>query len=87
MNIHREVAHIAPRSTSYNGTDVLFYELEIKKFQQQIYPNLGPANLAGYNGTSPGPTFRVKKGTETIVRVTNNNDLSASMHLHGSWST
>ena len=35
---------------------------------------------------STGPTFRVPVGTESIVRLTNNNDLSSAMHLHGAWT-
>ena len=75
------------RAPTFNGSNVVYYELGINKFQQQIYPNLGPANLVGYNGSSPGPTFWIEKGTQTVLRVTNHGDLSASTHLHGSWST
>ena len=60
--------------------------MTVDKFQKQVYPNLGPANLAGYDGRSTGPTYRVPVGTETIIRLTNNNDLSSSMHLHGAWT-
>ena len=81
------VADACLSTSNINGTQpVQYYELDIDKFQQQVYPNLGPANLAGYNGRPVGPTFRIPVGTESIVRLTNNNDLSASMHLHGAWS-
>ena len=60
--------------------------MSVDQFQQQVYPNLGPANLAGYNASGAGPTFRIPVGTESIVRLTNNNDLSSSMHLHGAWT-
>ena len=33
---------------------------------------------------SPGPTFLVPKGTETVVRFINNAARSNSVHLHGS---
>ncbi|KAK8076023.1 Bilirubin oxidase [Apiospora phragmitis] len=33
---------------------------------------------------SPGPTFIVPRGTETVVRIMNNAELETSVHLHGS---
>lgn len=67
-----------------NGRSVDFYTLNIESFDAQIYPDLGPAHLIGYNGMSPGPTFAVDRGHETIVRALNNGQLPASVHLHGS---
>ncbi|KAK1252254.1 hypothetical protein MKX08_003441 [Trichoderma sp. CBMAI-0020] len=52
----------------------------------QIYPNLAKTSLAGYNGISPGPTFRVRRGRQSVVRVVNQNDRPAVLHLHGSHS-
>lgn len=69
-----------------NGTEVQFYSLTIEPYTQQVYPNLGPAHFVGYNGTAPGPTFWIKKGTETIVRVLNKGEDTASLHLHGSYT-
>lgn len=82
------MANVNDRTQNINGTEVSYYELSVDKFQQQIYPNLGKANLAGYNGRQAvnGPTFRSKRGTEAVVRLINNNDLSSSMHFHGAWS-
>lgn len=40
--------------------------------------------MIGYNGMVPGETFIVERGRETVVRVLNQGDLPASMHLHGS---
>jgi len=34
----------------------------------------------------PGPTFRIKKGTETVVRFVNEYYRESSIHLHGSYS-
>lgn len=31
-----------------NGIPIEYYETTIEPFQQQVYPNLGPANLIGY---------------------------------------
>nr|AAY23005.1 phenol oxidase A [Stachybotrys chartarum] len=66
------------------GKDIWYYEIEIKPFQQRIYPTLRPATLVGYDGMSPGPTFNVPRGTETVVRFINNATVENSVHLHGS---
>ncbi|KFA69797.1 hypothetical protein S40285_02429 [Stachybotrys chlorohalonatus IBT 40285] len=78
-----------PKFTVQNpvtGQDIQYYEIEIKPFQQQVYPDLGPADLVGYDGMSPGPTIVVPRGTETVVRFINNAELPNSVHLHGSYS-
>ncbi|KXJ93646.1 phenol oxidase A [Microdochium bolleyi] len=67
-----------------NGKPIWYYEIVIQKFQQQVYAGKSPANLIGYDGIAPGPTFIVPVGTETIVRVINNITDETSVHLHGS---
>jgi bilirubin oxidase len=66
------------------GKNVRYYEIEIKKFQQQVYPKLKPATLIGYDGISPGPTIMVPRGIEAVVRFINNATMENSVHLHGS---
>ncbi|KAF4813728.1 Bilirubin oxidase [Colletotrichum siamense] len=61
-----------------------YYEVDIVPFKQQVYPNKGPASLVGYDGLSPGPTFLVPRGRETVVRFTNKATLPSAVHLHGS---
>ena len=39
--------------------------------------------MLGYNGSIPGPTLKVRQGTEVIVHVTNDGDLDATVHWHG----
>ena len=39
--------------------------------------------MLGYNGSVPGPTFKVKQGSEVIVHVTNDGDLDTTVHWHG----
>nr|BCF79764.1 manganese(II)-oxidizing enzyme [Sarocladium strictum] len=68
------------------GNDIWYYEIELKAFTKSIYPNLRPATLVGYDGMSPGPTFMLPKGTESIVRFVNNAKHENSVHLHGSYS-
>jgi bilirubin oxidase len=81
---HRLTLLLSLRSTQINDTKVEFYNATIDKFTQQVYPNLGPANLVGYNSSTPGPTFRIQKGTQSIHRWTNNGDTGAAIHTHGS---
>ncbi|OQO12633.1 hypothetical protein B0A48_02095 [Cryoendolithus antarcticus] len=73
-------------TTNVNGVPIEFYEITIEAFQAQMYPDLGPANFVGYNGTVPGPTFMIKRGTETVVRFLNKGTVSAAVHLHGSYT-
>ncbi|MDA1101277.1 MAG: copper resistance system multicopper oxidase [Proteobacteria bacterium] len=37
----------------------------------------------GYNGASPGPVLRFTEGEEVTINVTNNLDVSTSVHWHG----
>ena len=86
---HFEMRLTCDYRSYYNATTdtwIDFYEIKIQKFQKKIYPNLGFANLVGYNGDSPGPTFRMTKGREAVVRFVNQNDREAAIHLHGSYS-
>lgn len=63
-----------------------YYEIYINQFKQKVYPTKGDAVLVGYDGISPGPTFLVEKGRETVVRFINNATLASAVHLHGSYS-
>ncbi|KFA50055.1 hypothetical protein S40293_06829 [Stachybotrys chartarum IBT 40293] len=68
-----------------SGKDIWYFELEIKEFLHQVYPNLRPARLVGYDGIGPGPTFIIPVGTETVVRILNSAPRDeTSVHLHGS---
>lgn len=60
--------------------------MTIENFESQIYPGLGKAALTGYNGVSPGPTLRMTKGREAVVRFINRSARNSSIHLHGSYS-
>jgi FtsP/CotA-like multicopper oxidase with cupredoxin domain len=39
--------------------------------------------MLGYNGSIPGPTLKVRQGSEIIVHVINQGDLEATVHWHG----
>jgi len=39
--------------------------------------------MLAYNGSIPGPTLRVREGSELVVDVVNEGDLEATVHWHG----
>ena len=39
--------------------------------------------MLAYNGSIPGPTLKVRQGSEVIVNVANDGDLQATVHWHG----
>jgi FtsP/CotA-like multicopper oxidase with cupredoxin domain len=39
--------------------------------------------MLGYNGSIPGPTLKVRQGTEIVVHVENHGDLDTTVHWHG----
>ena len=39
--------------------------------------------MLSYNGSIPGPTLRVRQGSEVTVNVRNDSDLPATVHWHG----
>ncbi|RPB06988.1 hypothetical protein P167DRAFT_609751 [Morchella conica CCBAS932] len=68
------------------GVQVDFYEIKIKETTKNLFPDLGDATLIGYDGQIPGPTFRVPKGRETVIRFVNEYYRRSAIHLHGSYS-
>ena len=57
-------------------------------FELRIAPvakRIGDATvrMLAYNGSIPGPTLRVREGSELIVDVDNEGDLEATVHWHG----
>src|SRR5690348_17857076 len=59
-----------------------------QRFQLRIAPltkQLGDATvrMLAYNGSIPGPTLRVREGSEIVVNVANEADLDATVHWHG----
>ncbi len=39
--------------------------------------------MLGYNGSVPGPTLKVRQGSEVVVHVTNDTDIDTTVHWHG----
>jgi FtsP/CotA-like multicopper oxidase with cupredoxin domain len=50
-----------------------------------VAKRLGDATvrMLGYNGSIPGPTLKVRQGSEIVVHVTNETDLDTTVHWHG----
>ncbi|KAK5734172.1 hypothetical protein LTR17_009155 [Elasticomyces elasticus] len=74
------------RTITSNGTQFDYYEVEIRSLEQQVYPGLSKAELIGYDGVAPGPTFHMTKGRQAVVRFINHGTQANSVHLHGSYS-
>jgi FtsP/CotA-like multicopper oxidase with cupredoxin domain len=57
------------------------YELRIAP----VAKNLGDdrVRMLSYNGSIPGPTLRVRQGSEVVVHVRNEGDTAATVHWHG----
>lgn len=75
-----------PKATYTNettGIPIDFYEIKVKPFTASPYPGK-ITNLVGYDGQFPGPTFKVQRGRETVVRFVNEYNRPSSVHLHGS---
>jgi spore coat protein A, manganese oxidase len=66
------------------------YDFTIEKKAVRIW-GTRDTMIWGYNGISPGPTIKVKKGEEVLARFTNRmstpdtfgNEIYTSVHLHG----
>jgi bilirubin oxidase len=88
--LRSSIPNAANRLSTYKnsttGNEIDFYEIDVKPFEHQVYKGLKPARLVGYDGISPGPTFRMTKGREAVVRFKNHGDKDLSVHLHGSYS-
>jgi hypothetical protein len=57
------------------------FELRIAPVVKQIGENR--VRMIAYNGSIPGPTLRVRQGSEISVRVRNDGDTEATVHWHG----
>jgi FtsP/CotA-like multicopper oxidase with cupredoxin domain len=71
------------------------YHVTARETSARIIPGLGPTRMWGYNGLVPGPTIKVPRGVETVLRVRNKlpathplfgHPFDLSTHLHGSAS-
>ena len=56
-------------------------ELRIAPVTKRIVDST--VRMLAYNGSIPGPTLRVREGSELVVNVANEADLDATVHWHG----
>jgi FtsP/CotA-like multicopper oxidase with cupredoxin domain len=57
------------------------FELRIGAVKKRVGD--ATVRMLAYNGSVPGPTLRVRRGSEIIVDVLNEGDLEATVHWHG----
>lgn len=67
-------------TNSTTNATIDYYEIEVKSLQQQIYPNLNPTELIGYDGISPGPTFVMQQGRGKLISC-HSRDFTMIAHL------
>jgi FtsP/CotA-like multicopper oxidase with cupredoxin domain len=73
-----------PQATTSGLIDVAdgeTVELRIAPVAKQIGD--AQVRMLAYNGSTPGPTLRVREGSKIAVDVTNEGDLDATVHWHG----
>jgi spore coat protein A, manganese oxidase len=59
-----------------------FYEVVMRKARRELLPGKR-TTIWGFDGRFPGPTFRVRRGREVVVRRRNRLDVPTTTHLHG----
>src|SRR5919201_344631 len=57
------------------------FDLEIRPIQKRIGD--ATVRMLAYNGSVPGPTLKVERGSTITIHVTNHGDLEATVHWHG----
>src|SRR3954454_21209720 len=57
------------------------FELRIAPVTKELGGN--SARMLAYNGSIPGPTLKVRQGSEILVHAVNEGDLEATVHWHG----
>jgi FtsP/CotA-like multicopper oxidase with cupredoxin domain len=57
------------------------FELRIAPVTKELGGN--SVRMLAYNGSIPGPTLKVKQGSEILVHAVNEGDLEATVHWHG----
>jgi FtsP/CotA-like multicopper oxidase with cupredoxin domain len=69
----------ATEVVSLSGGDV--FDLRVSPVVKQ-FGDVAVRMLA-YNGSIPGPSLRVRQGSEVVVKVANDGDVDATVHWHG----
>ena len=72
---------MADSPRSFELADGARFELRLAPVTKRLGDTL--VRMLAYNGSVPGPTLRVRQGTELSVHVVNDGDLEATVHWHG----
>src|SRR3712207_3308063 len=59
-----------------------FFDVTMRKARVAIVPG-GKTTVWSFDGRFPGPTFKVRRGREIVVRRRNDLDVPTTTHLHG----
>jgi FtsP/CotA-like multicopper oxidase with cupredoxin domain len=59
-----------------------YYEVAMRRAHVEILPGK-KTTIWGFDGTFPGPTFKVRRGREVVVRRINRLNAATTTHLHG----
>ena len=62
-------------------SDGAVFDLRVTPVTKQIGD--ATVRMLAYNGSVPGPTLRVRQGTEVVVNAANDGDLETTVHWHG----
>ncbi len=71
----------ATRPTLMELSDGDVLDLQVSPVAKQLGDTT--VRMLGYNGSIPGPTLKVRQGSEIVVDVTNHGDLETTVHWHG----
>jgi FtsP/CotA-like multicopper oxidase with cupredoxin domain len=66
---------------SFELRDGEHFDIRIAPVARQLGGKV--VRMLAYNGSIPGPTLRVRQGSELTVNVVNEGDLEATVHWHG----
>ena len=71
----------ATRSTIVDIAPDQSYDLRVEAVTKRIGELTLP--MLAYNGSIPGPTLRVRQGSQILVNVVNTTDMETTVHWHG----
>ena len=69
----------APELVELSDGDL--FELRIAPVAKRVGD--ATVRMLAYNGSIPGPTLKVREGTEIVVEIENQGDMDATVHWHG----
>jgi spore coat protein A len=77
----RRPPRAVPVGTTPEGLPM--YVMHQREAEAQILPGFPKTRIWGYDGTTPGPTVRMKVGEKIVVRQVNGLQTPTTVHMHG----